>query len=223
MARCARTSSRWAVACAPSPSTGSTSWPVTRRRRWRPPVVARCSCRGPIGSATGDTSSPGTAHELPITERATGNASHGLVRWGAFWLLERTDDRVVVEHVLHPRPGYPFALEVRLTWQLDPCGLTCTSRLTNVGDGAAPVGYGAHPYLALGATAAADARLTVPADRVVLVDEERLLPTGTREVGGTPFDLRGGGALGERAIDKRVHRTGPGARRALDGDPRGRA
>lgn len=143
----------------------------------------------------------GTAHELPITERATGNASHGLVRWEAFRLLERTDDRVVVEHVLHPRPGYPFALEVRLTWQLDPCGLTCTSRLTNVGDGAAPVGYGAHPYLALGATAAADARLTVPADRVVLVDEERLLPTGTREVGGTPFDLRGGGALGERAID----------------------
>lgn len=139
--------------------------------------------------------------ELPITERATGTASHGLVRWSAFRPTERDDDRIVLVHTLHPHPGYPWSLEVRVTWQVDEGGLTCGTRLTNVGDATAPVGYGAHPYLALGTTPAAEARVSVPADRVVLVDEDRKLPTGTREVGGTPFDLRGGDPLGERAID----------------------
>ncbi len=152
----------------------------------------------------------GREHELPITERATGNASHGLVRWAPFRPTERDDDRVVLVHTLHPQPGYPWALEVRVAWQVDERGLTCTTRLTNVGDATAPVGYGAHPYLALGSTPAAEARLTVPGDRVVLVDEERLLPTGTHDVGEVPlsgsaspggFDLRGGEPLGERAID----------------------
>lgn len=143
----------------------------------------------------------GQEHELAITERSTGNASHGLVRWEAFRPTERDDDRIVLLHTVHPRPGYPFALEVRITWQVDPRGLTCSTSVLNVGAATAPVGYGAHPYLALGATPAARARLTVPAQRVVHVDPERKLPTGTHEVTGTPFDLRDGPALGDRAID----------------------
>lgn len=143
----------------------------------------------------------GERHELPLTERETGNAIHGLVRWESFRPTERDPDRVVLLHTLHPHPGYPFALEVRIAWQVDARGLTCTTRLTNLGVDTAPVGYGAHPYLALGGTQAARARLTVPAERVVLVDGQRMLPTGTREVGGTPFDLRGGDPLGERSID----------------------
>jgi aldose 1-epimerase len=143
----------------------------------------------------------GEQHELPVTERSTGNASHGLVRWETFRPTERDDDRIVLVHTIHPRPGYPFALEVRVAWQVDPRGLTCSSTITNVGQVEAPVGYGAHPYLALGATPAQQARLTVPADRVVLVDPDRMLPTGTVEVGETPFDLRDGAALGERELD----------------------
>lgn len=143
----------------------------------------------------------GRDHELPITERSTGNATHGLVRWGSFRPSERDDDRIVLGHTVHPRPGYPFALEVRIAWQVDPRGLTCSTTITNVGPDSAPVGYGAHPYLALGATPARQARLTVPADRVVLVDPDRKLPVGTHEVGGSPFDLRGGDALGGREID----------------------
>lgn len=147
----------------------------------------------------------GRRHELPITERSTGNASHGLVRWEPFRPTERDADRITLRHTLHPHPGYPWALEVRLTWQVDARGLTCTTHLTNVGDETAPVGYGAHPYLALGATPFADARLTVPADRVVLVDETRKLPVGTAEVTDPSLraahDLRGGDPLGDRSID----------------------
>ncbi|NYF97843.1 aldose 1-epimerase family protein [Janibacter cremeus] len=143
----------------------------------------------------------GREHELPITERSTDNASHGLVRWEAFRPTERDEDRVVLVHTLHPRPGYPFALEARVAWQVDPRGLTCATTITNVGHDAAPVGYGAHPYLALGSTPASQARLTVPADRVVLVDPDRKLPVGTHEVADSPFDLRGGEPLGDRDID----------------------
>lgn len=142
----------------------------------------------------------GEDHELPITERSSGHASHGLVRWEAFRPTEVDDDRVVVQHTLHPRPGYPFALETRVAWQVDPRGLTCSVRVTNIGEDEAPVGFGAHPYLALGSTPVADARLRVPAERVVLVDE-RMLPTGTADVAGTPFDLRSGPALADRSID----------------------
>ncbi len=143
----------------------------------------------------------GRRHELPVTERATGNASHGLVRWESFRPTERDPDRVVLVHTLHPHPGYPFAIEVRTAWQVDARGLTCSTHLTNVGAQPAPVGYGAHPYLALGSTPVADARLTVPAEQVVLVDDERKLPTGTTGVSGTPFDLREAAPLGERSID----------------------
>lgn len=143
----------------------------------------------------------GQEHELPITERSTGTATHGLVRWESFRPTEHDDDRIVLVHTVHPRPGYPFALEVRVAWQVDSRGLTCSTTVVNVGATTAPVGYGAHPYLALGATPAARARLTVPADHVVRVDPDRLLPVGTEPVDGTDLDLREGPELGDRGID----------------------
>ncbi len=127
----------------------------------------------------------GTTHELPITEQETGNASHGLTRWEGWRLRERHDDAVVVSHTIHPRPGWPFHVEVVVAWVLDGSGLTCTTQATNVGDAVAPWGYGAHPYLALAGTPAAQARVRVPAARVLLVDD-RMLPADLVEVGGTP-------------------------------------
>ena len=142
----------------------------------------------------------GVQHELPITEPETGTASHGLARWEGWRLRERHDDAVVLAHTLLPRPGYPFHVEVTVAWVLDERGLTCTTQATNVGGEVAPWGYGAHPYLALGETRADDARLTVPAEQVMEVDE-RKLPTSLRPVRGTPFDLRDGARLGERSLD----------------------
>lgn len=142
----------------------------------------------------------GQEHVLPVTEPKTGNASHGLTRWESWRLRERHEDAVVVAHTIHPRPGWPFHVEVTAAWVLDSAGLTCTTQATNVGTSTAPWGYGAHPYLALGGTAAGDARLTVPAAQVLTVDE-RSLPADLVDVSGTPFDLRGGEPLGEREID----------------------
>ena len=45
--------------------------------------------------------------QLPVNETATGSAIHGLVRWANWRAVERGPARVVLEHVLHPQPGYP--------------------------------------------------------------------------------------------------------------------
>ena len=57
----------------------------------------------------------GSRYQLPLTEVAAGNAIHGLVRWATWTVAERAADRVVMEHVLHPQPGYPFSLELRVS------------------------------------------------------------------------------------------------------------
>jgi len=86
--------------------------------------------------------------QLPLTEVSTGSAIHGLVRWAPWRAVEREEARVVLEHVLHPQPGYPFALRLRVEYRLEQRGLVVTSEAENVGARAAPFGAGHHPYVA---------------------------------------------------------------------------
>src|SRR5437763_86737 len=60
--------------------------------------------------------------QLPVNEVATGSAIHGLVRWGSWHAVEHEAARVVLEHVLHPQPGYPFALRLRVEYRLSASG-----------------------------------------------------------------------------------------------------
>src|SRR3954470_5694649 len=50
----------------------------------------------------------GRGYQLALTEPERQNAIHGLVRWSPWTLAERAVDRVVMQHVIHPQPGYPF-------------------------------------------------------------------------------------------------------------------
>src|SRR5262245_49519769 len=80
----------------------------------------------------------GQTHQLPLNEVGHSNAIHGLARWVAWNVRERERHRVVVEHVLHPQPGYPFALEVSIEYELAGDGLTVRTAATNVGATACP-------------------------------------------------------------------------------------
>ena len=51
----------------------------------------------------------GGRHQVPIDDPAENDAIHGLVRWAA-WTLGRRRRLRRMEHLLHPRPGYPFSL-----------------------------------------------------------------------------------------------------------------
>jgi aldose 1-epimerase len=86
----------------------------------------------------------GETHVLPLR----GDANHGLVRWVNWRLAERDDARVALQYVLHPQPGYPFTLALRVEYELGDDGLTVRTRAENVGTRACPFGAGHHPYVA---------------------------------------------------------------------------
>src|SRR5689334_1443360 len=75
----------------------------------------------------------GRAHQLPIDEIGRNNASHGLTRWLNWTLVSHTDSRVELQHTIHPRPGYPFTLALRLVYAVDANGLSITTQAQNLG------------------------------------------------------------------------------------------
>jgi len=111
----------------------------------------------------------GETLQLPLTEVSSGSAIHGLVRWASWRAVEREPARVVLEHVLHPQPGYPFTLRLTVEYRLSERGLRVRSSAENTGARAAPFGIGHHPYV-LG-----------PADELALDGE----PIGSRQLDET--------------------------------------
>ena len=142
----------------------------------------------------------GTSHSLPLNEVPNRNAIHGLVRWAAWTAAEHEPHRVVMAHVVHPQPGYPFSLSLRIEYSLSDAGLTVHTTATNVGDRDCPYGCGAHPYLTAGTEAVDTLELRVPAG-TMLRSDERSLPTGSAPVAGTDYDFRTRRAIGGLVLD----------------------
>jgi aldose 1-epimerase len=88
----------------------------------------------------------GETLQVPLDEPPV--AIHGLVRWAPWDCVERSESRVALEHVLYPTPGYPFTLRLRVEYAFDGDGLTVRDVVENIGDRAAPLGAGHHPYVA---------------------------------------------------------------------------
>ena len=142
----------------------------------------------------------GQARQLALDEPERRNAIHGLVRWVAWTVAEREPDRVLLQHLLHPQPGFPFTLDLRMEYVLADDGLTVRTRATNVGAEICPYGAGAHPYLAVHASRVDEVTLQVPA-RTVLDADERGLPVGAHPVEGTELDFRVPRRVGELRLD----------------------
>jgi aldose 1-epimerase len=142
----------------------------------------------------------GRRHQLPLTEPEHSNAIHGLVRWAAWRVGEHASDRVVMEHVVHPQPGYPFTLAFGVEYTLSEAGLSVQVTATNQGVNACPYGCGQHPYLTLGTATVDSVELRAPGRRV-LTSDERELPTGSEPVDGSEYDFRAGRAIGGTKLD----------------------
>ncbi|HWC22292.1 MAG TPA: aldose 1-epimerase family protein [Flexivirga sp.] len=150
--------------------------------------------------ADGKYTFDGASQQLPLTEPARLNASHGLVRWEQWSLVERTDSTVTVGLRLMPSPGWGAILDLRVRYELDDDGLTVTPSATNVGSTRAPFGFGAHPYLTTGEDSVDELTLTLPAADYLTVDD-RLLPTGTKPVDDTDYDFRSARQIGGAVLD----------------------
>ena len=142
----------------------------------------------------------GRRHQLDLSEPARDNAIHGLVRWSSWSVSERSADRAVLEHVLRPRPGYPFTLELRVEYSLSADGLTAITTATNIGAETCPYGAGAHPYLSVRGDTVDEALLRVPAQSVLEADQ-RGIPVGSRPVEATELDFREPRPVGPTRLD----------------------
>jgi aldose 1-epimerase len=142
----------------------------------------------------------GRLYQLPLNEPERRNAIHGLVRWANWTATEREPHRVIMQHVLHPQPGYPFSLRISIEYMLSDNGLQVNTKATNLGVDPCPFGSGAHPYLTLG-TARIDGLILRVPGRTVLQSDERGLPICSEAVMDTQYDFRQPRQIGSIALD----------------------
>lgn len=118
----------------------------------------------------------GTGYQVPLTEPDAHNAIHGFLRWQNWTCRRHSADQVVMGSVLHPQMGYPFTLDVSVTYTLDGAGLIVRTEAVNIGDAACPYGAGQHPYLSLGAGLIDTCRLELDAARWLPTDDRGVVP-----------------------------------------------
>jgi aldose 1-epimerase len=142
----------------------------------------------------------GRRHQLALDDVDEADAIHGLVRWSAWTVAEQEPSRVVMEHVLHPQPGYPFTLALGIEYRLSDDGLRVRTTATNAGADPCPYGAGAHPYLMAGTETVDTAVLRAPG-ATVLRSNERGIPVASASVEGTDYDFRKARPIGDTKLD----------------------
>jgi len=142
----------------------------------------------------------GKSMQLALTEPEQHNAIHGLVRWLGWSVADRSPTAATLTCTSYPQPGYPWALDAEVRYQLGASGLHVRTRITNRGDSPAPVAAGAHPYLTAGTALIDDCELQVPADSWLPTGDQQI-PTGREQVAGSAYDFRSPRRIGDQQID----------------------
>lgn len=142
----------------------------------------------------------GQQQHLDISEPRHHNAIHGLLRFTAYDVVERSDAAVTLHADVFPQHGYPFHLDTRVTYALHVDGIEVIHRIVNVGSRRAPVAIGAHPYLRLGDLPLEVLTLTVAAE-TRFESTKRMIPFVESPVDGTDYDLRAGKPLATLKLD----------------------
>ena len=155
--------------------------------------------------AEGRYSFDGQVLQLDRNDKEGPNAIHGFVRTLPWTILQADEHCASLEVRLDaesygPR-GYPFSLNVRVTYTLNGQGLSCAFALQNVGHQAAPVGVGFHPYFTVGTALIDEAEVRIPGAGY-LEFNDRLAPTGRIiSVAGTDWDYRDYRPIGNRRFN----------------------
>ena len=132
----------------------------------------------------------GQDHQLPLDDVEEQDAIHGLVRWASWTAGDREENRVVMEHVLHPQPGYPFSLALSVEYLLSDEGLLVAGRPPPIaGRVRARTGAATIPTSRVAEPSVDSLTLRVPA-RTLLRSDERGIPVGRLPVEETDYDFR---------------------------------
>ncbi|HEU5443688.1 MAG TPA: hypothetical protein VFU61_07670 [Steroidobacteraceae bacterium] len=97
----------------------------------------------------------GRDHDLlPAAAPGERQSRHGFVRDSDFAVAElvagRGCARAILSTSIPKVPGYPFAIELAVSFTLDANGLTLEARMRNAGEHSAPCFFGWHPYFRVG-------------------------------------------------------------------------
>ena len=97
---------------------------------------------------------------------------HGFVRDADFSIIalaaeEGSAQVTLGTSVIRPQPGYPHAIDLRVTFALNAGGLTLEALMRNVGADAAPCFFGWHPYFVVGDGAVDGWELQIPAQSLI--------------------------------------------------------
>jgi aldose 1-epimerase len=145
----------------------------------------------------------GVEHQLALTEPERGHALHGLVVWQDFTPIREESSAVTLGTTVPAQTGYPFQLQLTVTYSLTGEGLTISLGASNTGGGSAPFGTGIHPYLFAGSGVMNDWFLQLPAASVLAVTPDRLIPLEVHPVteSASQFDFRSQRAIGDTFLD----------------------
>jgi aldose 1-epimerase len=195
----------------------------------RPAMSGALLAPWPNRTADGRYEFEGIVHQLPLSEPELGNAAHGLLTWLDFEVVSKSESDVTLAGTIEAQPGYPWRVRVEVSFEVGADGLRQRVVATNESRQPAPFGLGAHPYLVAGAVAhgAIDEwSLELPADEVMQVSADRLLPTGIFPVADVegPLDFRDRRVIGSSVVNHAysgLHRDVAGFARVRVTDPRG--
>ncbi|ULA62904.1 MAG: putative Aldose 1-epimerase [Nitrospira sp.] len=147
----------------------------------------------------------GESFQLDRNDKEGPNAIHGFVRTLP-WQVSRAEAGSVsfdirLEAEQFGGKGYPFSLAIRVIYELDEKGLSCSFDVLNAGTRPAPVGVGFHPYFTVGTLSIDDADARIPGAGI-LEFNDKLTPTGTiLSVAGTEWDCRAFRRIGEKKFN----------------------
>lgn len=143
----------------------------------------------------------GADYTLECNDREGPNAIHGFVRtrsWSARSSQDAAGFRLKLLESEMASKGYPFSLDIGVSYQLSQAGLRCEFSVQNIGSKKAPVAAGFHPYFVLSTPTVNRGTLQLPARRVIefgpgfvptgrvlSVAETELDFTSPREIGNT--------------------------------------
>ena len=141
----------------------------------------------------------GAERSLAINEPARNNALHGFVYDKSFVVKKSTASSVELVIDIAATDGYPYALRLAVSYELEDGELYASFAVKNLSDTRAPFSIGFHPYFS-SAWADAPLQLQVSAESVLKLNEN-LIATGKAMVSDAGKDFRSGKNLAEVKLD----------------------
>ena len=163
-------------------------------------IVGDPTQHGQSGSYVGSTLAPwanrvaagswkldGQPMSLAINEPARNSALHGLVADKSWSVVNHQDSKLTLGYRLDASAGYPFELELEVSYEIAATGLIVSSRVINHSSARAPFAMAFHPYFKLSAET-----VLVNKFSQYLMTDENLIPVGeTAPIKELGFDDKG--------------------------------